>query len=82
MAKTNNENFLGRCFDLKSAYGTFKKVSFGPEDLKKLNQFAATNKGWCSVLIKEKKSGGDGSSFYCEMDTWRAGDTQEKKVPF
>ncbi len=46
---TQKENFLGRCFTLRSAYGSFRKVSFGPEDLKKLNEFAASNKGWCSI---------------------------------
>ena len=53
---TQKENFLGRCFTLRSAYGSFRKVSFGPEDLKKLNEFAASNKGWCSILIKDKRT--------------------------
>lgn len=81
---TDRENFIGRCFTLRSAYGSFKKVSFGPEDLKKLNEFAATNKGWSSILIKEKKNHSpEQSDFYCEMDTFRAGDAKPGKgVPF
>ncbi len=82
---TQKENFLGRCFTLRSAYGSFRKVSFGPEDLKKLNEFAASNKGWCSILIKDKKNAGpEQSDFYCEMDTFKAGNYKPsgKSLPF
>lgn len=82
MAKSNDK-YLGRCFNLKSAYGTFRKISLGPDDLKKMNEFAATNKGWANILIKSKKTENPGETdFYCELDTWVSGDSKKFESPF
>jgi hypothetical protein len=74
--------YLGRCFSMKTAYGEFKKVSLGPDDLEKINEFAKNNKGWANLLIKNKKTAGPGeTNFYVEMDTWVA-DGKKEKLPF
>ena len=52
MAAGKEKIFLGRSQTLKTAFGEFKKVAFGPDDLKKMNDFAATNS---YVGIKSKK---------------------------
>lgn len=84
MATTKNEDFLGRCQTMKSAYGSFKKVSFGPDDLKKMNEWAKDNKGWVNILIKTKKTTSpDQSDFYVSLDTWKPdGGNYRDKMPF
>ena len=65
MAAGKEKVFLGRSQTMKTAFGEFKKTSFGPDDLKKMNDFAATNNGWCNILIKEKKGATPGEAgFY------------------
>ena len=49
MAKSK-EVYLGRCFTLTTAFGSLRKVSLGPQDLQKLNEFAADNKGWANIF--------------------------------
>ena len=71
MAVTKEKIFLGRSFTMKTAFGEFKKVSFGPDDLKKMNDFAATNNA---------KPGEAG--FYIELDTWVADGKPKKDLPF
>lgn len=83
MAAGKEKIYLGRAFTMKTAFGEFKKVSLGPEDLKKMNEFAATNNGWCNVLIKDKKANGPSeSTFYCELDTWVSDGKPKIKLPF
>ena len=83
MAATKEKIFLGRCFTMKTAFGEFKKVSLGPEDLKKLNEFATTNNGWANILIKIKKNASPGEAgFYLELDTWIADGKPKKDLPF
>jgi hypothetical protein len=68
---------------MKTAFGEFKKVSFGPDDLKKMNDFAATNNGWANILIKEKKGSTPGEAgFYIELDTWVKDGQPAKNLPF
>lgn len=75
--------YLGRCFSKKTAYGEFKKVSLGPEDLKKMNDFAALNKGWCNILIKNKKTNNaEDTNFYIELDTWTPDGKAAENLPF
>jgi len=83
MAVTKEKIFLGRSFTMKTAFGEFKKVSFGPDDLKKMNDFAATNNGWAYILIKNKKDAKPGEAgFYIELDTWVADGKPKKDLPF
>lgn len=83
MAKSK-ENYLGRCFTLTTAFGSLRKISLGPQDLQKLNDFAAENKGWANILFKMKKSHNPGESdFYVEIDPWKPdGETTKEKLPF
>lgn len=82
MAKSK-ENYLGRCANLNSAFGVLRKISLGPEDLKKLNEFAEGNKGWVNILFKMKKSHNPGESdFYVELDTWKPDGGTKKDLPF
>jgi hypothetical protein len=83
MAKSK-EVYLGRCFTLTTAFGSLRKVSLGPQDLQKLNEFAADNKGWANILIKMKKSHNPGESdFYVEIDSWKPdSDVKNKDLPF
>lgn len=83
MAAGKEKIYLGRCFSMKTAYGEFKKISLGPEDLQKLNDFAKTNSGWANLLIKNKKTAGPGeTNFYVEMDTWVSDGKPKEKLPF
>lgn len=83
MATGKEKIYLGRSFNMKTAYGEFKKVSLGPDDLKKMNDFAATNSGWCNLLIKNKKTDNPNETgFYVELDTWVADGGAKKKLPF
>jgi len=83
MAAGKEKVYLGRSFSMKTAYGEFKKVSLGPEDLKKMNDFAKTNNGWCNLLIKNKKTNTPGeTNFYVELDTWIADGAPKKNLPF
>ena len=83
MAATKEKVFLGRSFTMKTAFGEFRKVSFGPDDLKKMNDFAATNNGWANILIKTKKDAKPGEAgFYIELDTWVADGKPKKDLPF
>ena len=83
MAVTKEKIFLGRSFTMKTAFGEFKKVSFGPDDLKKMNDLAATNNGWANILIKNKKDAKPGEAgFYIELDTWVADGKPKKDLPF
>ena len=83
MAVTKEKIFLGSSFTMKTAFGEFKKVSFGPDDLKKMNDFAATNNGWANILIKNKKDAKPGEAgFYIELDTWVADGKPKKDLPF
>ena len=70
--------------ELKEIYEIeFKKVSFGPDDLKKMSDFAATNNGWANILIKNKKDAKPGEAgFYIELDTWVADGKPKKDLPF
>jgi hypothetical protein len=83
MAKSR-DNYLGRCKTLTSAYGPLRKISLGPDDLKKINEFAAENKGWTNILFKMKKTFEPGESdFYVEMDLWKPDPSVTKeKLPF
>jgi hypothetical protein len=83
MAAGKEKVFLGRSQTMKTAFGEFKKVSFGPDDLKKMSDFAATNNGWCNILIKEKKGATPGEAgFYIELDTWKADGKPKESLPF
>jgi hypothetical protein len=83
MAAGKEKVFLGRSQTMKTAFGEFKKVSFGPDDLKKMNDFAGTNNGWCNILIKEKKGASPSEAgFYIELDTWTADGKPKEKLPF
>ena len=83
MAAGKEKVFLGRSQTMKTAFGEFKKVSFGPDDLKKMNDFAGTNNGWCNILIKEKKGASAAEAgFYIELDTWKADGKPKEKLPF
>ena len=54
-----------------------------PDDLKKMNDFAATNNGWANILIKNKKDAKPGEAgFYIELDTWVADGKPKKDLPF
>jgi len=81
---TAKENYLGRCFTLKSTYGPFRKVSLGPDDLKKITEFAATNNGWANILIKNRKTtSATEVDFYVELDTWKPdADKKSSNTPF
>tara|TARA_R110000822_G_scaffold68594_2_gene166925 strand:- start:3 stop:254 length:252 start_codon:yes stop_codon:yes gene_type:complete len=83
MAAGKDKIFLGRSQTLKTAFGEFKKVAFGPDDLKKMNDFAATNNGWANILIKEKKGATPGEAgFYIELDNWIKDGAPKKDLPF
>jgi hypothetical protein len=80
----SKELYLGRCFTLTTAFGSLRKISLGPQDLQKLNEFAADNKGWANILVKMKKSFNAGESdFYVEIDPWKPdGEGKPKDLPF
>ena len=80
----SKELYLGRCFTLTTAFGSLRKISLGPQDLQKLNDFAADNKGWANILVKMKKSFNAGESdFYVEIDPWKPdGEVKNKDLPF
>jgi hypothetical protein len=83
MAAGKEKIIIGRSQTMKTAFGEFKKVSFGPDDLKKMNDFAATNNGWANILIKNKKDAKPGEAgFYIELDTWVADGKPKKDLPF
>jgi hypothetical protein len=55
--ENNFENFVGKFKEVNGQYGTFHNVSFGPEDLKKLNAWASENKGWVNLTLSTSKQG-------------------------
>lgn len=84
MAKSK-ELYLGKCHTITTSFGTFRKVSLGPNDFKKLLEFAEENKGWANILIKMKKShNANESDFYVEIDTWKPSkaDKPKQDLPF
>lgn len=80
----SKELYVGRCFTLTTAFGSLRKISLGPNDLQKLNEFAADNQGWANILFKMKKSHNPGESdFYVEIDPWKPdGSGKSKDLPF
>ena len=80
----SKEDYLGKCNTITTAFGTMRKISFGPKDLQKLNDFATENKGWVNVLVKMKKSHNAGESdFYVELDTWKPNaEAKPRDLPF
>jgi hypothetical protein len=58
--------YLGKTETKETEYGKLHKVSFGPKDFEKLNQYK-NDSGWVNCLIKESKEG----SLYLEIDTFK-----------
>lgn len=57
-----NKNFIGRVKEIPTKYGKITKLSFSPEDLKKV-----TESGWLNVVLKPAKNG----SFYMVLDEYK-----------
>lgn len=57
-----NKNFIGRVKEIPTKYGKITKLSFSPEDLKKV-----TESGWLNVILKPAKNG----SFYMVLDEYK-----------
>jgi hypothetical protein len=51
-------NYVGRFKEVSGQYGTFHNVALGPQDLEKLNKWAAENNGWVNLTLSPSKSGG------------------------
>lgn len=58
---------VGRVEIKQTKFGDLTKVSFGPQDMQKLQDQASSNKGWVNLVLKQGKSGG----YYLEVDTWK-----------
>ena len=58
---------VGRVEIKQTKFGDLTKVSFGPQDMQKLQEQADSNKGWVNLVMKQGKSGG----YYLEVDTWK-----------
>ena len=82
MANKRQINYLGLCKTFNTAYGKLRKVSLGPDDVKKINDLANENKGWVNVLVKIKDNGDpDKADFWLEIDEWKPNGPKEK-LPF
>lgn len=58
---------VGRVEVKQTKFGGLTKLSFGPNDISKLQEQAQSNKGWVNLILKESKSG----NLYLEVDTWK-----------
>ena len=73
-----NKNFIGRVKEIPTKYGKITKLSFSPEDLKKVSE-----SGWLNVILKPAKNG----SFYMVLDEFKPKPKENKEnfdlgVPF
>jgi len=58
--------YVGRTEEKETTFGTITKLSFGPQDFEKLEQYKNAS-GWVNMEIKTSKDGG----LYVEIDTWK-----------
>lgn len=65
-----NKNFIGRVKEIPTKYGKITKLSFSPEDLKKVSE-----SGWLNVILKPAKNG----SFYMVLDEYKQKPKEDKK---
>jgi hypothetical protein len=68
-----NKNFIGRVKEIPTKYGKITKLSFSPEDLKKVSEG-----GWLNVILKTAKNGG----FYMVLDEYKPAPKPIDEAPF
>ena len=66
-----NKNFIGRVKEIPTKYGKITKLSFSPEDLKKVSET-----GWLNVILKPAKNG----SFYMVLDEFKPKPIEKSRI--
>lgn len=77
MANSQSEKvFIGRTTVIKTQYGEITKISFGPQDYEKLEQYKNAS-GWINLEVKEKRGG----ERYCEVSLYQGKGGAQQSAP-
>ena len=72
----------GRIIDTKSGF-SFLSFKLAPEDIKKINERAGMNDGWCTLnIMSRKEPSAKGYTHYATVDTYTPKAKQADNLPF
>ena len=75
----SEKQYVGNAKAITTKFGGMLKISFGPNDIEKLNEIAQANNGWVNLNCSKRKEVSDkGMTHTMSIDDWKPDTAQAR----